>query len=358
MPGPPAGAGAAAAAGLTSEEYKAQLRAQGRKVLEHFSQRHKTGATGAGAARAAAASASATPPPAVELTTFRVVTQPAPSVSSATGTVPPPPAPVQLRALASTSLGALPPGSACLVPPRAPPSCTAATASVGGSLGSTSTGFSLASSAAPGAGLLGGASSLSGAAEAELEGRLAGSGGSGSGDQAMIDMLLAQVSSLMKDKASLAAENAALRQQAEQLTELVGWLSLERNSTDGADAQGSAYDMSMGYDNAYVLPPPGDSAELYESYLYDDAPQHVPSQAEVDAAAGAAAAGEEGRQGEGTVDGADAAASSVADGADAADAVQAEREGGQQQAAGKQSEGPAPVECGPLGPLGPLGPGS
>lgn len=47
----------------------------------------------------------------------------------------------------------------------------------------------------------------------------------------------------MRDKATLQSENASLKQQVEQLTELVGWLSLERGEgTEGAEEPGEVAD--------------------------------------------------------------------------------------------------------------------
>ncbi|KAG2432844.1 hypothetical protein HXX76_008577 [Chlamydomonas incerta] len=255
---------------MSQDEYKEWLRAAGRRTLDKY--RHQKGlaakSTGAGAAPAAPA-----PPPAVELTTFKVFTQPA---AAQTGRATLPPEMPRLgQGMASTSLGALPPSSAC-APSLHKTSCSSSAASgtvVAGSLPS-STAYSLAASSYAG---------TSPAPEGFLLGRQEDEGPSGldlspgmraasSGvDQAMADMLLAQVETLMRDKAALSAENAALRQQVEQLTELVGWLSLERGE-EGAGGAGLVEEEGAlgaaglespggalyGYDSAYAFADPSD----------------------------------------------------------------------------------------------------
>ncbi|KXZ43239.1 hypothetical protein GPECTOR_96g705 [Gonium pectorale] len=259
------------------EQYKEKMRAAGRRALEDFRKQKIERAAGAGGPASAGlvsgsgqGGAAAPPLPSVELVTFRVHTQPAAVEMGRTR----PPESAELRLLAptlsSTSLGSLPPGSACLPQPQltrpsyassSSAASVCATTSVG-SLGSTATGYSAAplySAAAGGGGLGGGSSaghspppSQSAAAltaedeEERLAGFTAGRGrggvgavvsGGGGGDTAMVDMLLGQVEALMRDKAALASENAALRQQVEQLTELVGWLSLERGEQDGEEEE-------------------------------------------------------------------------------------------------------------------------
>eukprot|EP00198_Chlamydomonas_reinhardtii_P001009 XP_001690344.1 predicted protein [Chlamydomonas reinhardtii] len=216
---------------LGQDEYKEWLRAAGRRTLDKY--RHQKGlaaksaASGAGAAPGAPA-----PPPAVELTTFKVFTQPA-EVATGRATLPTE-MPRLGQGMASTSLGALPPSTSGTV--------------VAGSLPS-STGYSLAGSSFAG---------TSPAPEGFLMGRQEDEGptgldinsgvraGSGT-DQAMVDMLLAQVEALMRDKAALSAENAGLRQQVEQLTELL-WAQEHIEMTKGGSSRGRT--KSQGSDDA------------------------------------------------------------------------------------------------------------
>lgn len=79
----------------------------------------------------------------------------------------------------------------------------------------------------------------------------------------------------MRDKAALSAENAGLRQQVEQLTELVGWLSLERGE-EGAGGAGAAEE--EGGSGAAGLESPGGALYGYDSaYAFAD-PSEEPGQ--------------------------------------------------------------------------------
>ncbi|KAG2448882.1 hypothetical protein HYH02_006231 [Chlamydomonas schloesseri] len=265
---------------MTQEEYKEWLRAAGRRTLDKYRHQKGLAAKGAAAGASAAVPAAPPPPPAVELTTFKVFTQPA---EATTGRAMLPTEMPRLgQGMASTSLGALPPSTAFSPPPPLhKTSCSSSAASgtvAAGSLPS-STSYSLAAassfagtSPAPDTYLLGrpedeGPLGLDSSHHSH-HGHEAVRAGSG-GDQAMVDMLLAQVETLMRDKASLASENAGLRQQVEQLTELVGWLSLERGE-EGAAGSGAAGEEEgrpdagldspggalYGYDSAYAFADP------------------------------------------------------------------------------------------------------
>ncbi|GIL94282.1 hypothetical protein Vretimale_520 [Volvox reticuliferus] len=283
---------------LDREEYKERMRAAGRRALEEFRRQKGAAARSRGAlpglGTEVKAAHSTDRLPTVELTTFRVLTQPAAATAG----------PIQQHepaelhmltpavAMASTSVGVLPPGSSCL-PPFASSPCSITSGIRGAasvsSLASTITGFA---TPAPSAGIGTGNSTcgspgvgegLSVGPDLGLGGRSPGAvdkddaqlsasdlvpcaGGSGSRSAAtadpFVDMLLMQVQALAREKASLAAENAGLRQQVDQLEELVGVLLAERSLGEAGGSGAEFVEGGYETEGSYFLSPSRPQQEL------------------------------------------------------------------------------------------------